>query len=96
MFVEFPIEQPQSDPGLGSYSACRWVNFKDLIKMSREVQNERMTNSLSCKAAAVAARENRHAVFSCNLNCSRDFICVARDGNPDRHHLVYAGVGAVQ
>jgi hypothetical protein len=64
--------------------------------MAREVEDKRVTDGLSSQAAAVPAGKDGYIVLCGDLNCRRNLIRIARDGNANGHHLVYAGVCAVE
>src|SRR5690606_42077345 len=72
------------------------VDFQNAVQMAREINHQRFINGLPRQTAARRTRQNRHFIFRRQFNRRVNIFVRFRNQHPMRHHLIHAGIGAVE
>jgi hypothetical protein len=90
------VQARQDDSRLDSGGLRFGVNGDDFVQEAGGVQNQGRANGLTGQRGAAAARQDGDTVFGSQFEGANQVVLSLRDGDAKRHHLVDAGVGAVQ
>ena len=90
------VERVEHQTRLHPRPALGGVDLQDLIQVARGVDDQRGVDRLPGQAAAAGAGQDGRLVFRRQFDCGLDVVGVAGDEHAVGHHLVEAGVGAVE
>ena len=96
MRAQVAVERIEDDAGLQSDPALLRVELHHAVQEPGSVDDQRLVDRLPGQAAAGRARQDRHPMAGGRLYGGVHVLFVTGDQHAVRHHLIDAGVGAVE